>query len=161
MTKAEALKKIEENEKNNKELREFIEQADKPEDGDRYWYVNSYGMVDNNYWISKAPHHDIRFQLGNVFKTQEECRAWIDRQKAIVRVNDRIDELNDGWVADWSDPNQTKHAIYYDQRLEGFYSYGWTRYEFPTILKYIVDVNKANQLIEECEADLKLIWGIK
>lgn len=167
MTKAEALKRIEENEKNNKELREFIEQADKPKgrwkprEGGEYWFINGFGVADDNYWDSYYISHEVRYLLGNVFKTQEECQAWIDRQKAIVRVNDRIDELNDGWLPDWGRAEQNKWSISYDHHRDDFYSDGWTRHEFPTILKYVADVDRANQIIRECEADLKLIWGIK
>ena len=38
------------------------------------------------------------YSSGNYYKTQEQAEFARDKQLAIVKINDRIAELNDGWV---------------------------------------------------------------
>lgn len=74
-----------------------------------------YGYEVDNY----------RFSIGNYYLTREEAQKAKRIQISIVKINDRIDELNEGWIPDWSDSNQLKHSIIFYNTIDVdiFYTY--------------------------------------
>lgn len=128
----------------------------KPGEDEEYWYVDDYGQTCEDRYSG-----EIRHLMGNVFKTEEECQAWIDRQKAIVRVNDRIDELNDGWEPEWGDSSLYKWEICFDHEQTQFDVTRIGNVQYGYAVKLLKSKESGQQLLEECEADLKLIWGVK
>lgn len=51
------------------------------------------------------------FSSGNYYQSREEAQFALERQIFITKVNDRIDELNDGWKPDISN-NDSKYYIF-------------------------------------------------
>lgn len=133
----------------------------KPQVNERYYFVTSYGDVDA-YSFCKDFNDTSILATSIVHKTREEAEKALERQKAIIRVNDRIDELNEGWEPAWVD----------DQEKYEFLQYRgcWTKanfvvdtvinYENPRLLNYCKSEEVAEQIIKECEADLKVIFEV-
>jgi len=65
-----------------------------------YYYIDDYngevikdiecGYESDNY----------RFSIGNYYLTKEETEEALRMQINIVKINDRINELNEGWIPD-------------------------------------------------------------
>lgn len=104
----------------------LIERANKPKLGKRkpnvndgYYYICSDGKINFCYWFNDAD-DKRRFALGNVFKTEEEAKFAVEKRKVEVLLQDIADELNDGWVPDWSDVKMKKHFIAYSRLAKDF-----------------------------------------
>ena len=66
----------------------------KPKIGETYWYFYSDGEIDHaNYTGAYSDIH--RRALGNSFRTKKEAIAARDKQLALVRVQDKLEELTD------------------------------------------------------------------
>jgi len=98
--------------------------------------------------------------LGNCY--QEEVLVYQAgcRQLAILRVNDRIDELNDGWEMVWN-TDKAFYAIYYSHDISRFETYPFNVNQFSLLIKSASSAEIAEQIIKEMEADLRLIFNIK
>lgn len=130
----------------------------KPERGERYWFINRdqfYVYPFNNDVTDKAI-----MRSSVIYKTQEEVEKALERQIAIIRVNDRIDELNEGWEPEWSrDTLQIK--FYIESDSYGNFGASWDKSSTrPMVLNYCKSDEVAEQIIEECEADLKVIFEV-
>ena len=99
--------------------------AVKPEIGDTYWFINSYGKVDYAGWTDD--HMDYyHFQTENCFDTEEAGLIWADVLKTHYRLLEKIKEINEsvGWVADWENENQPKYYLsYFDSKVRSEYVY--------------------------------------
>jgi hypothetical protein len=109
------------------------------------WYVTRYKelnhIVDNYLYSS-----------GNYYQTQEDTEFARNKKAFITKVNDRIDELNDGWVADWNN-RDGKYYIYNEKNWlrasYNVYSNDWT------ILKHMKSWEITETIISEFGDDLK------
>ena len=54
------------------------------------------------------------YNIGNYYQTREEAEFALERQIFITKVNDRIDELNNGWMADIRN-NDAKYYILFSK----------------------------------------------
>ena len=68
----------------------------KPKHGKGYWYLYRDGHV---YYKLYDDNDKSRFSLGNCYRTKEEATAARDKQLALVRVQDKLEELTDGWCS--------------------------------------------------------------
>lgn len=105
-----------------------------------------YDDVDDNY----------RYAAGNYYKPGEAKKA-LDRQLAIVRVNDRIAELNAG-----GEPHEeTVFEIFWQYNNDCFFANErFCLDKSSAILTPVHSSAIATQIIDEHETDLKLIMGI-
>ena len=120
----------------------------KPKKWETYYYDNLV-EVNSNVW--KNDYIDIAFyETWEVYKTEEEAKFARDRKVFITKVNDRIDELNDGWVADWSNSNIIKYYIYWINGLDWHCS-NTRRWD---VLNCVKSREVAEQIISEFKDDL-------
>lgn len=93
--------------------------------------------------------------------TQKEAEQALDKQKAKVRIINRIKELNDsvGWVCDWSNDSQEKGHLYYsyDKKIIDWYR-EYTDQDNPTEFYFSADV--ADQVVKDCGEDYKIYLGL-
>lgn len=89
----------------------------KPNEGDTYYCVSYYGQVNDNIYIPTVGGEHYR--LGNCFKTKEEAKFALEKQKLITEIKRYIVE-NDPEKLDWKDENQRKFRIYYDYEDKKF-----------------------------------------
>lgn len=60
----------------------------KPEYKERYYYVNSIGIVRDNIWCNLDDDTSL-YEFGNCFKTKDEAEAMKDKIKEILKqMND-------------------------------------------------------------------------
>lgn len=82
----------------------------KPEDYEKYYYINSCVEVDLDYYCSDYDDDELRIRIGNVFKTEEEARNMI---KKLHIINTLIELSN----IDFNDNNRDKYVLYYSTNV--------------------------------------------
>lgn len=129
------------------------------EEGQRY-YHSGPGLTS---WSQEARDEfdDYRYNIGNYFRTVGEAYAYRDRQLAIQRVTDAINEANEGWVPDWIDGYQNKSYIFYEHDRSCFSTTAAVTYQGAHLLPYARSERILKEIIEKYDKELRLIWGIK
>lgn len=117
----------------------------------------SYGyFIDGRVfvaWEYGDEFDNARYVEGNYYQTKELAQKALDRQLAIVRVNDRIMELNEG----------REGLAYIDYNISTREFNKWTfvgGFKKAQHLSLIANETVADQIISECEDDLKIIFGV-
>lgn len=132
----------------------------KPEIGERYFGRNNDGDIVDYKW-QEDPYDIYAYKIRGVCKTEAEAQKARDRQFALVRVNDRIMELNADWKPDWRNIDQRKYTVKYDHLSRKFTTDNFVIMEIPMNLDWIASNQVADQIIKECEGDLRLVFGIE
>jgi hypothetical protein len=94
-----------------------------------------------------------------IYKKREECQAVVNQKNATIAVEKRVDELNDGWVPDWSDSKEYKNYISYNC-FNFCFSIGWSKFS-NTNKFYLKDQESAELIIKEMGKELRLMFGVK
>lgn len=132
------------------------------------WRANKwedYYAIVSNWEIEKSSHysepiHDLRYNMNNYFQTEKEAIKERDKRLAIVRVNDKILELNEWWEPDWGNVGEYKYSIGYEYKYNNF-SVGNNCYtQKCSKISYIKSEEIAEQIIKDHQEDLKLIFDI-
>lgn len=122
----------------------------KPKNLETYYY-NNWAEVDSNEWTNDKVEIWL-FETWEIYKTEEEAQFTRDRKVFITKVNDRIDELNDGWIADWMEEGQKKYYMYSYLWVLSFSNTDTVRAD--RIIHYIKSREVAGQIIEEFKDEL-------
>lgn len=128
------------------------------EAGDKYWYVNNYGNVDWYEWTNNDE-DNYYLNTGNCYHTEAEANKAAEQSQALARVRGYIREHHP-FVPDWSDEDQIKHYIYYGNKTGSFYHTGTQRTQDALTLPHLPSAEACQDVIKNCEADLKLIWNV-
>ena len=129
----------------------------KPKDGDVYWYSGGDSLVCQIRSLDDKDDR-LRYSIGNCYSTREEATAARDRQLALVRVQDRLEELADEPV-DWSDGDQFKYELLYRHSITGFRANAVNAAQ--TLGGLYGSKAACKWVIDNMESDLKLIAGIE
>lgn len=128
--------------------------------GDEYFYLISSGMVDSDKEFELLG-DDLRYAMGNYFKTEEEAQAYADYLKALVVVR----EDAKGFVPDWKDEHQSKYYVCYLHEREGLCLFDDVirRHADNGVfgLPYFETEEDARASIEKHEKEWKTIFGVK
>ena len=128
----------------------------KPKVGETYWYFYSDGEIDYaTHTGTYADNH--RRALGNCYRTKTEAIAVRDKQLALVRVQDKLEELTEEPL-DWNNHRQTKGELYYNYDACEFNYVPQIYYRGTNGLHG--SESACNWVINNMESDLKLIAGI-
>ena len=96
-----------------------------PEDGEEYFFVDSFGEIYHNYWCDD--YRDLfRFNTGNCFKTEQEAEEYKENLLTKQALKDLALELNSGVEIDWKSGKQDKHYLYLDYQTNALNTY-WVR----------------------------------
>ena len=127
-----------------------------PKNDELYFYYYADGELEET---SQTAHvGDLgRYLMGNCYRTKEEAEAARDKQLALVRVQDKLEELTDE-LLDWSDISQNKSVLFYCWEDGCFDAYSVTRSQCVDGL--YGSLKACNWVIDNMESDLKLIAGI-
>jgi hypothetical protein len=110
-----------------------------------YWFIDFYGDVIDS--LELYEHIDNgRYNLGNYYQTKEQAEFARDKQLAIVKINDRIAELNG-----------TKKSIsWHINYIAGLFHADWSYDDFipQEVLSVINSEEVADQIIEEFRDEL-------
>ena len=126
----------------------------KPNNGDKYWYTDDCGGIYRDRWDDDESIHVLRYSLGLIKRTKEECEQARERRLAKVRLQRTSDfkpdfeNENGGWV-----------VCYYhgSKELDCIKTYSCDSGE-PVRYETIKDAEKS---IKENEQDWKIYFGIK
>lgn len=128
----------------------------KPEYGEDYWHADLDGVLDYKPWTGDE--FDLRrYNTGNCFKTQSEAEEKLKYNDAVIAVNVKIRELNDGWKPDWSDEDQYQFHIFFNYYSSKFSVAENSQVTEFSILNFVKSKEIANQVIEECAEELEII----
>jgi hypothetical protein len=106
MNKKEMMEKISEMENEIKNLKEEINKQEepkrrwKPEFHDKYYYIDSSGVVCVGYW-ENYDSDKIKYALGNVFKTEEEAKFFVEQLKVLAELKEYADDDKE-----WNNDNE-------------------------------------------------------
>ncbi len=101
-----------------------------------------------------------RLAIGNIYRTDAEAQAEVDKRKATTRVRKYIAENGLEFVPDWDNPRQNKYVIGWRHSTNSWFAFDWSEdnYCYPFHFKSVDD---AIQVIDNCDADLRIIWGLR
>lgn len=133
------------------------EQAkDWPQKGEQYFAILRDGQVVNYIWFTDIV--DTRCQsIGNIYRTQAEALAQVEKLKAKARIDKYIAANGLAFVPDW-DNEEGYSTIGY--RLGRFEHYSWKESKVEASF-YFESNFHAKQVIDNCTDDLKTIFGVK
>lgn len=146
---------------NGKKYVEYIE----PEKEYKRWradHFDPYFIIDidwsiQSYFEEWDKEDNFLYSIHNYFQTEKEAIKERDKRLAIVRVNDKILQLNEWWKHDFI-KYYNKYMIYYDNNEYTFSvgSYCYSSGSFA--ISYMKSEEVAKQIIKEHQEDLKLIF---
>lgn len=120
------MNRIEELEKQAKEILEEIEKLKKeekveskfwkPQREETYFLVRTNGKIDWNLWADDE-WDKTRYAIGNCFKTQEEAEKALEKLKIYTQLK-RLAEEENTELIDWKNENQKKYYIGYSYCYE-------------------------------------------
>lgn len=79
-----------------------------PKGSEHYWFVNIYGLVRRGCTTDPELLEKGHYR---VFKTEEEANKYADYVKAEEILKKEIATLNEGWVPNWKNQDQTKYSF--------------------------------------------------
>lgn len=77
---------------------------------DEYWLLFDDGDTDNSFW-GDSLEDEKRFNVGNVFPTEEAAELEAKRRNLLTRFRAFRDECNGDWKADWMDYLENKFLV--------------------------------------------------
>jgi hypothetical protein len=130
------------------------------EDNYDCYYLDMLGRAYN----ATLTHRNMEMlaKNNNSFETLEDAQQQQRINEAVNRVNRRIDELNDGWVADFK---ISAHQSIICLKLSlCSYMIEMHRIKYSMcacVLNFINGTDSAEKIIKEFKSDLELIFGVK
>ena len=128
------------------------------EENGKYWYAHDIGDVmrgrECGYYED-----DVRYLLGNYYRTKEEVEKARDKQIAYMRLTDALLKYNDGWDPKWLTDLESRYTICYNKYSRYFYPISVSGEAMLPVLygqKYACE-----RLIVEHEDDLRTVWGLE
>lgn len=130
----------------------------RPVRGDRYYRILDHGLIICEYWYDGASYNNL-WNSGNGFFTQEEAEKELARRQAKRRIQDFIIENGLEFNPDWGNDMEEKYYICFDHHKDDF------AYTSPYTFNYGLDFyfrseEDAELVIDNCEDDLRIIFGI-
>lgn len=126
----------------------------KPKHGETYFSVHpSGGIVVVDRWID-ASLDNRRWEMGSVFRTEEEAEHAAAVQKALTKISDFAD-----FEPDWDNDDQTKYYIYYNHGDSRFNTSARIGCQCLNEI-YFKTEERANQAIKELKPELLLVLGV-
>jgi len=158
-------KEIELSEESIKALKEAFKEEKpveslKPKMGEKYFLLGSGGVYGTCRWDSDDA-YIYAYSQGNVFLSKEAVEKERDKRTAIMRVREYIANNFGVFEPDWEDQNQRKYTYFYDHDCVAFdCDYAWADQEYSPF-GYLRTYEDAQQLIKDCETDLKIIFEVE
>lgn len=91
-------------ERANQKVVEVKRKVWKPNIGEHYWYLCGNGHISTVTWCGSKI--DVgRYKLGNCFRTEEEAKFAIEKQKVKTELQRFADEHNDSDQEEWDGAN--------------------------------------------------------
>lgn len=88
----------------------------KPQNEEYYYCIHFDGTIDSYNWNGW---NEDTYSIGNCFKTKEEAKFALEKQKVITELK-RFALENNECEIDWNNSKQCKYQIYYDSYARKF-----------------------------------------
>lgn len=146
------------------QLAEPVNKRWKPEINKRYYFVDECNCTNFNYWNNDEI-DNFRYLIGNVFKTEQEAKqalktGWVAKLQAEQRIKDYILEKGYDTNVDWSDKSKHKFFICYNYEFQSI-RIDWYSIVKTSNLPHFVNKSEAEDTMQHCEADYKLLLGVE
>jgi hypothetical protein len=89
----------------------------KPEDGDIFYYIDTYCRVIKEQWAD-TPTDKIYYKKDNCFKTREQAETEIEKILVCRQLENIAKRLNRGQEIDWFNDNQYKYSLHFNFLLD-------------------------------------------
>lgn len=125
----------------------------KPKKGDKYFCFSNDGQIFSVFWADAAC-DDIRLELGNVYRTKEECKKVRERRLAEIRLRQTSNfepdfkDCRGGWV------------VYYNYKDKELYAYDTDYDDSGENVRYATEED-ARKSIKENREDWLIYFGVK
>lgn len=142
------LKLVEKGNKTNKR-RERLE---------TYYFISDKGAICCKCALGVI--NEIRYRLGNYFKTKEEAEFARNKQLIYQKLKDyALEHTTEEF--DWNSPNQFKWFIRYDNKYKKII-YSWTRYSIDINQIYFTSEKIVREAVEKVGEDniKKYLFGV-
>ena len=127
-------------------------------DWDSYYVIDfEWDILSYSYDTTYA---DDVVSTWSSFLTREEAAKELSKRKAIVRINKRIDELNNWWIPDWEYYCQYKYNISYDIDDKYYWVDSAMYKKRGIIIKFMKTEEIAEEIIKEYKNDLDIIFDL-
>lgn len=87
-----------------------------PNDGDTVWQIDGTDVISITFDVDDEEHL-ARYSVGDIWSTEQEAVAEIQRRYLLQRLRELAQGLNLGWVPNWGDPGQSKYYIAFKNNL--------------------------------------------
>lgn len=124
---------------------------------EEYWYIEN-GMVKITQWWNTITENNRRL-CWDTFLTKEDAERELAYRKAKSRILKHHAE-NSGFVPDWGDFDEYKFCIFYRHDENIFGVDYWHSVEHQGICFFATE-EEAQQSIEDCEKEWKVIFNVK
>ena len=125
----------------------------KPKKGDKYFCFGNDGQIFSVFWADAAC-DDMRLELGNVYRTKEECKKVRERRLAEVRLR-RTSTFKPDFKND-----RGGYVVFYNPEEDKLETHNVYCYDYGEIVRYET-VEEAEKFIKENERDWRIYFGIK
>ena len=125
----------------------------KPEYGEEYWVVNSYGLIVKRIWSDSIEDLNM-YRLGIIYSTEEECEKSRDRELAEVRLR-RTSTFEPDFKLGCGG-----YVVYYDHVLCELRAHSLSTIDSGEIVRYET-MEDAQRSIRENEQDWLTYFGIR
>lgn len=115
------------------------------ERGGGYFYLDSANVIQP-YYDYGATDDDFRFNSRNYFRTEAEAEAKQELNEIEMELVQLIAEINDGWVADWEDKEETKYYLTIIRNTE-------LHFAFAEVVKFMPEKFYCKRRFLACEID--------
>ena len=124
---------------------------------EHYWLINNDGEVFCSWWSADVL--DVgRYEIGNVFHTQEEAEKERDRCILLTRFRQFRDKCNGDWKPNFKDENSWKHYINFNHQQNRMKIYPcWNLKEF-NLFGYFKNESDAARAIELFGDEIKRLF---
>lgn len=128
MDREELLKQRDKLQKELDKLTELINKKDirlKPEYGEFYYYLDSYGTIQRTHW-NNGEIDNYRYSVGNCFKTEQEAYDYKENLLTKQQLKDLALELDNGVELSWNYKDNRKYTIYFSHDSNKLvYDWNW------------------------------------
>ena len=126
----------------------------KPKYDDWYFYISDHGSVCSDIWNDNYTDNK-RLAFGFVYRTEEECKAALDRKLAEARLRKTSD-----FKPDWNNDNQNKWTVYYNHNDKELLIEATAFLQYPSAI-YFDTYDSIEKSIKENKQDWLIYFGIE
>ena len=157
-------KKIEISEREAKRLRkEYDKKIYNIKEGDECYRLSATGVV-GGFTYRKKRTTKTELSQGNLFMTKKAAEHERDKREAIFKIKKYIYDhfgYNPTDWADWSDIDEKKYFIYYIPYVGAYSTKVCGRTKFYSPISYLKTKDQAQEIIDNFEDELKIIFNIR